>query len=84
MTKTFSKRSDSTRFSIDVRSVDSSKIDGRSTASRQGSLSTNEGAPKRKSSVSFYLDSDADEDGDGNQSNDMDSSNKGNDNSGAE
>ena len=81
-TKAFSKKTDSTRFSIDMRSIDSSKIGGRSSVLRQGSASTTDGAPERKSSVSD--DSDVEESGGASQPNDMVSSNSGKDQSEAE
>ena len=84
MAQTFSKKADSTRFSIDMRSVDSSKA-GRASVSRQGSASTTEGAPERKSSTSFFLDdSEVNEHGGKSQPNDIDSSNRGDDQSDAE
>lgn len=84
MAQTFSKKADSTRFSIDMRSVDSSKA-GRASVSRQGSASTTEGAPERKSSTSFFLDdSEVNEHGGKGQPNDIDSSNRGDDQSDAE
>lgn len=85
ITKTLSKKPDSARFSIGVRSMDtSSKIGSRSSVMRQGSASTTDGAPERKSSVSFYLDdSDGDEE-DACEPKEIDTSSRPNDQSVAE